>query len=175
MHTLSTIEGQRRHYNEVKARLGTLRKPTIVIRPAPVQPEPTPVERQRWEEWHRLTQIANRAAAPLYPAPIGPRKIERISSTGQVSYCDLIADPTLGMKASDNIRAIVRPFLREANLTWIDMRAECRRQYLVRCRRNVAIAMYGAGLSLAQVGRIMNKDHTTIMHCVRVALGQGDL
>lgn len=54
-------------------------------------------------------------------------------------------------------------------LTVTELRGPCRERYIAWPRQEAMLAMVEAGFSLPQIGRFLNRDHTTVMAGARAA------
>ena len=64
-------------------------------------------------------------------------------------------------------RKAVWPVLDAYGLAWGTVIAPDRRPYMVRVRWEVYEALRKAGMSTPQIGRIVRRDHTTVLHGLR--------
>lgn len=48
------------------------------------------------------------------------------------------------------------------------IRSDCRKRPLVIVRRKISLAARDAGFSFPQIGRALNRDHSTIIHSVKI-------
>lgn len=44
-----------------------------------------------------------------------------------------------------------------------------RNKYVVNARREIVLLLHESGMSSAAIGRLMNRDHTTILHSIKMA------
>lgn len=54
----------------------------------------------------------------------------------------------------------------ETGLTLADIRGHDRRRYFVRARQLLMFKARQAGISISEIGRFVNRDHTTVLHGV---------
>lgn len=64
----------------------------------------------------------------------------------------------------EHVRDIVRPALIRNGVTWNQIVREERARYLIEARRDVYLALREAGLSLPEIGAIVRRHHTTVLH-----------
>lgn len=50
--------------------------------------------------------------------------------------------------------------------TWLDVISNRREKDLILCRQSIASALRHEGLSYPAIGKIMNRDHASIMHLI---------
>jgi len=62
---------------------------------------------------------------------------------------------------------IIMDIARERGFTISDIKSPRREYKLVRARFEIMAALKASGLSFPQVGRLLNRDHSTVMHGVR--------
>ena len=49
-------------------------------------------------------------------------------------------------------------------ITDVEIKSKCRIQHLVKCRMFISFYLKDHGLTLARIGKLLNRDHTSIMH-----------
>ena len=72
-----------------------------------------------------------------------------------------------GLTAPFKMKAIVAKVLVEHGLNWTDVFNTSRKQRICDVRFEIWTAMREAGYRLAQIGRLFDKDHTTILSGIR--------
>lgn len=63
------------------------------------------------------------------------------------------------------IETICRRYL----TTWPMVRTQQRTRALVECRRTICVELTKMGLTSGEIGRLLNRDHTTVLHHLQVA------
>lgn len=61
-------------------------------------------------------------------------------------------------------KIIIREILERHAISHYEMRSHICLRSLVDAREEVAIGLRGIGLSFPEIGRLMNRDHSTVMH-----------
>lgn len=152
------------HYARVNARLGvggvpapTVRRPPEVSPPAPMAVVPPPPEPPQPPAPPRPAPIALPSPCPPVPVPALPSE--------PVEYAGLAA-------ASVHRRRLMAEAAAPYGLSIADLQGPARDAATVRARRDALAAVVEAypDLSLPQLGRLFEQDHTTILHSLR-ALG----
>jgi len=69
---------------------------------------------------------------------------------------------------------ILQGVLNKYQITMDDLRSECKAYLHVYARREAAIRLRGLGLSFPRVGRILNRDHSTIVHACKFGMPSDD-
>jgi chromosomal replication initiation ATPase DnaA len=68
------------------------------------------------------------------------------------------------MTPAQENEAIIKKIAREWNLTVETIRGKSRDRYAYEARKEIAQALYDRGLSTVQIGRYINREHTTILN-----------
>ena len=74
-----------------------------------------------------------------------------------------------GCTASAAIRAEIEPILQRYETAWLDLIGHNRFAPAMRARAEVASMLRRHGWSLAKIGKLMRRHHTTVLHMVRMA------
>ena len=69
-----------------------------------------------------------------------------------------------GANLSKRRQLIVLVVLEDHNLTWADITGPVRRRPLVTARTEIYWELLETGMSIAEIGRICGRDHTTVLH-----------
>lgn len=136
----------RQHYREVRERLS---------RPVPIAPklpkpapEPEPI-RALIPPVRDYVRPAGRDF--LWLGNIGPRS-QRLA----------------GLSCPPEVRLTILKILDTHNLTWAAMVQNARFKRIVDCRHAIFVALHKEhGWAFARIGRLMGKDHTTVMHAIQ--------
>ena len=81
--------------------------------------------------------------------------------------------PKLLQNSAAGLTSAIEPLLslqriaKAHGLTSRDIRGRDRHRRLVTARRAVAVALRGIGLTYAEVGEVMHRDHASVMNLVR--------
>ncbi len=70
----------------------------------------------------------------------------------------------LGGCQSMRVRLAVWPVLDTVELTWGTIISYDKRPHVVQARWEVYKALHDIGMSASQIGRIVGRDHTTVLH-----------
>jgi chromosomal replication initiation ATPase DnaA len=68
---------------------------------------------------------------------------------------------------NDKIDEILEEVTKNYSCTVQQLRSPQRASHLVKARRRVSRKLRQQGMSYPQIGRVLNKDHTTIIHHLR--------
>ena len=74
-----------------------------------------------------------------------------------------------GCTASATIRAAVEPILQRYETSWLDLIGHNRFVPAMRARAEIASMLRRRGWSLAKIGKLMRRHHTTVLHMIRMA------
>jgi hypothetical protein len=74
--------------------------------------------------------------------------------------------PVNRMPTSADVRIKAALLLKRSNTTWRDITGPSRVHYHLDVRRNLAMMLRDAGLSWKRIGKIINRDHSTIINLV---------
>lgn len=114
----------------------------------------------------RLNQAAQiKKVAPKKPIEdyVMPRPLPEVSeSVEQIQRRRLKGCP-LSMRR----QALVLPLLEEFDLTWERLWEKDRRAVMHKPRRKVWLKLWEDGMSIAQIGRMTQRDHTTVLWGLR--------
>ena len=86
-----------------------------------------------------------------------------------LSEADIAAMRTTDRRARDVLREVSRA----TGIKITDLTGYSRRRSIVWPRQVAYLALHRAGYSLSDIGRIMHRDHTTVMHGIAVAKQRG--
>lgn len=81
--------------------------------------------------------------------------------------CNQIAELHLADRAPVRVTQIVRAVSEGTGLTVAEILGQSRLGPIARARQLVMFEAYAAGYSMAHIGRILRRDHTTVMHGIR--------
>jgi chromosomal replication initiation ATPase DnaA len=65
------------------------------------------------------------------------------------------------------VAAEVEEIVAAAGMTMADLRAPSRKREMMEVRRIVAAYLRRRGCSLPEIGRVLNRDHSTVLHLLR--------
>ena len=68
---------------------------------------------------------------------------------------------------AETVRRVTEALM-EHGRTWAEMRSPSRIGYIVAARHEIMWILYDCGLSLLSIGRLLDRDHTSVLHGVRV-------
>jgi hypothetical protein len=106
----------------------------------------------------RATLLGIRISRPRVMRPLPPGDREEWSEAQRLSVFADIPLPLAEM---------VVEAAEDAKLTLRQFRSECRLGKYVEARRKLCIRARGCNYSLPQIGRALNRDHTTVLHLLR--------
>ena len=69
-----------------------------------------------------------------------------------------------GCRIPSRLRLLVLPMVEECDIPWSMLVSPSRMEYLKGPRRKIWVMLQREGLSLPQIGKMFNRDHTTILH-----------
>lgn len=147
---MDTVENLLAHYSAVRARLrGPVATPTVAI---PKREPPPPAAE---------------------PPRVTPLKDERIAGVPVLPFNRVAAEEAAIAKArrrlegaplSNRQKLMVLPVLEDHDVMWADVVRVSRLAKLVNARRDVYRELFEMGMSFSQIGRVCQRDHTTIMY-----------
>lgn len=79
------------------------------------------------------------------------------------SICTGCGRPIYAMRRDENL-GIINKVASEHGVTFEDVMGNSRMQHVIYARHECFNALQNAGLSSSQVGRLMGRDHTTVLH-----------
>ena len=98
-----------------------------------------------------------------------------------------LADAQLPGRVLDRVRELIEPvlarrraavscdqLLADRGLTLDELRSRDRSRELVEARQDVALALRRAGWTLTAIGKLLHRDHTTVIHGLRRAEARED-
>jgi len=82
-----------------------------------------------------------------------------------------------GLVASDETKYRILPILERNRITWEDVCSRHQNARYVRIRSEIYVTLKAHGWSLPQIGRLVGRDHTTVMNSIKrfVAANLSDL
>lgn len=140
------------------------------------------------EEDGRWLRFADRLAAYVHVAQLAPHVLQG-DGWPEARQALIVAAETLGEAARlgllelgvaevDPPRPSITEMLREeavrSGLAFADLKGEARRQDIAHARQRVMLRASRAGFSAPQIGRVMGRDHTTVLHGISAALARED-
>lgn len=72
-----------------------------------------------------------------------------------------------GCRIPARLKLLVLPMVEEFDIPWAVLVSPSREGHLLKPRRKIWHMLRNEGLSLPQIGKMFNRDHTTIMHGLR--------
>ena len=69
---------------------------------------------------------------------------------------------------SNRRKLAVLPVLEEHNVSWDDIINTNRKHHFVLARRDVYYELFKTGMSLAEIGRTCNRDHTSVLYNIKM-------
>lgn len=86
-------------------------------------------------------------------------------------YLDVLIKRTMvlldGCTISRRLKLIILPVLQEYDTPWKDLVSPSKANVLKNPRRQIWALLRDEGMSLPQIGRLFNRDHTTVLHGLR--------
>lgn len=86
-----------------------------------------------------------------------------------LTEADIVAARATDRRARDVLREVSQA----TGIRITDLTGYSRRRSIVWPRQVAYLALHRAGYSLSDIGRIMHRDHTTVMHGIAVAKRRG--
>lgn len=150
-----------KHYAAVKRRL--------FARPAPAKTLVVEPEMRIDRVMPRVAAIPAEPAVEAEPAPVVEDVLDIPAiAPGVEIEIDEVAPPFLTSLRKISLPAIIMAVAETHEITGRDITGTARVDRLVRPRQQVCwIARAEGRYSLLQIGRVLNRDHTTILHAVR--------
>lgn len=149
------------HYKAVKARLGMTPTRNVVVRPqARVEP-PKPVEPAEPKKEVKTTKPEQRTIIREHRRD-RTITIERYVSWWQTNQPKM---ETLAIPAT--VRRILTKVCKKYNMTPEQAFFRTRLQCVTKVRFECFFALYANGFGYGEIGRMLNRDHTTVMHGAR--------
>jgi chromosomal replication initiation ATPase DnaA len=142
------------HYKQVKARISAAQQAAL----KKMQDEDN--ERKAAEEARRLAVHAIEQARIEKHNKALLEKFER-------QRLELLAKLDTKQKHVPQGVVIAKKICAKYDLDWERVRGKERFAFLIPCRQHIMYALREYGLSLPQIGILMNRDHTTILHGYR--------
>lgn len=107
----------------------------------------------------------NKAPIPLRVVPPPPEP-EHIPAPDHVLEAEISRLQVLmeGCRIPSRLRLLVLPMVEECDIPWSMLVSPSRMEYLKGPRRKIWAMLQREGLSLPQIGKMFNRDHTTILH-----------
>ena len=107
----------------------------------------------------------NKAPIPLRVVPPLPEP-EHIPAPDHVLEDEISRLQVLmeGCRIPSRLRLLVLPMVEDCDIPWLDLVSPSRKEYLKGPRRKIWAMLQREGLSLPQIGKMFNRDHTTILH-----------
>lgn len=107
----------------------------------------------------------NKAPIPLRVVPPPPEP-EHIPAPDHVLEAEISRLQVLmeGCRIPSRLRLLVLPMVEECGIPWSMLVSPSRMEYLKGPRRKIWVMLQREGLSLPQIGKMFNRDHTTILH-----------
>lgn len=68
------------------------------------------------------------------------------------------------MTPAEEYEALIRRIANERYISIETLRGRSRDRFVYQTRKDIAQELYDRGLSIAQIGRYLNRDHTTILN-----------
>lgn len=68
------------------------------------------------------------------------------------------------MTPAEEYEALIRRMANERYISIETLRGRSRDRFVYQTRKDIAQELYDRGLSIAQIGRYLNRDHTTILN-----------
>lgn len=108
----------------------------------------------------------HKAPTPLRVAPPKPKPPVHVPAPEHVLEAEITRLQTLmdGCRIPPRLRLLVLPMVEEAGIPWHELVSPSRKDYLKWPRRKIWAMLQKEGLSLPQIGKMFNRDHTTILH-----------
>jgi hypothetical protein len=107
----------------------------------------------------------NKAPIPLRVVPPLPEP-EHIPAPDHILEAEINRLQVLmeGCRIPSRLRLLVLPMVEDCDIPWRDLISSSRKEYLKGPRRKIWAMLQREGLSLPQIGKMFNRDHTTILH-----------
>lgn len=107
----------------------------------------------------------NNAPIPLRVVP-PPSEPEYIPAPDHVLEAEISRLQILmeGCRIPSRLRLLVLPMVEDCGIPWSMLVSPSRMEYLKGPRRKIWAMLQREGLSLPQIGKMFNRDHTTILH-----------
>jgi hypothetical protein len=107
----------------------------------------------------------NKAPIPLRVVPPPPEPVH-VSAPDHILEAEISRLQVLmdGCRIPPRLRLLVLPMVEEFGIPWFDLVSPSRKEYLKGPRRKIWVMLQREGLSLPQIGKMFNRDHTTILH-----------
>jgi hypothetical protein len=107
----------------------------------------------------------NKAPIPLRVVPPPPEP-EHTPAPDHVLEAEISRLQVLmeGCRIPSRLRLLVLPMVEECDIPWSMLVSPSRMEYLKGPRRKIWAMLQREGLSLPQIGKMFNRDHTTILH-----------
>lgn len=107
----------------------------------------------------------NKAPIPLRVVPPPPEP-EHTPAPDHVLEAEISRLQILmeGCRIPSRLRLLVLPMIEEHDIPWSMLVSPSRMEYLKGPRRKIWAMLQREGLSLPQIGKMFNRDHTTILH-----------
>ena len=108
----------------------------------------------------------NKAPIPLrvVPPPLEPEHTPAPDHVleAEISRLQILME---GCRIPSRLRLLVLPMVEDCGIPWLDLVSSSRKDYLKWPRRKIWATLQREGrLSLPQIGKMFNRDHTTILH-----------
>jgi len=138
----------------------------------PPASEPTPVPEppagQRAARRHQLRaghvrRSARGQRAGRRPPPCGPPPRAAVGVAANGGACADLAAAVAAARGV-HVAAEAEEIVAAAGMTMADLRAPSRKREIVEVRRIVAIYLRQRGCSLPEIGRVLSRDHSTVLH-----------
>jgi hypothetical protein len=97
-------------------------------------------------------------------------EIERRQRAMAAARRDLRSLAAVAAARGVHVAAEVEEIVTAGGMTMADLRAPSRKRELVEVRRIVAIYLRQRGCSLPEIGRVLNRDHSTVLHLLRTTV-----
>ena len=142
--------------SHLRSRPLAMAAPTARSAPAPAPSRPRPEVSPRSES---RAQAATMRTTPRSPAGV---------AAGGGADADLAA--AVAAARGVHVAAEVEEIVAAAGMTMADLRAPSRKRELVEVRRIVAAYLRRRGCSLPEIGRVLNRDHSTVLYLPRTTV-----
>jgi len=107
----------------------------------------------------------NKASIPLRVVPPPPEPVHTPAPDhvleAEISRLQVLME---GCRIPSRLRMLVLPMVEDCGIPWAMLVSPSRMEYLKGPRRKIWVMLQREGLSLPQIGKMFNRDHTTILH-----------
>ena len=82
---------------------------------------------------------------------------------------ELSACKAIAMTAQDRARPVIMAILKSAKVTEAEFASDIRTERIAHTRQIIMAALHDRGFSTTQIGALLGRDHTTVIHGIRAA------